>query len=136
SRASAAPGSRSAPGYLSASAPFSPAAGRESRRCAARSSRARGADGRGRAPGICRAYRSCPNFLSRRLEPVLVNVDEKLVFRRFVFAPHLRLLEADQIERPLRQAVAAVGERLGIAELAVDALDPAALAAHVPRRAD
>src|SRR5579883_864078 len=43
------------------------------------------------------------------LQPVLVDVHVYFVARHRVFLPHVALAEADQVERPRRQAVLAVG---------------------------
>src|SRR5581483_6551430 len=70
-----------------------------------------------------------------RLEPVIVNIDENFVAVFGRAAPHITLVEGDEIKRLLRQAVPAEGKRFRIEKIAVDPLYPAALAANVPGRA-
>jgi hypothetical protein len=67
---------------------------------------------------------------------VLVNIDENFVLGARGFSPNIVLIEGNQIESPLRQSVAAESERLRIQEIAVNAFNPAGLAANVPRCAN
>src|SRR5688572_26189754 len=53
-----------------------------------------------------------------------------------VIRPHVLLAEAHAVQRLRRQAVAHLGELLGVGEAAAQALDGAGVAANVERRAD
>src|SRR5207247_518594 len=69
---------------------------------------------------------------AERLKPVLEDVGVDAVARSApVVRPDVALLELDEIERLLGQAVAAVRARLGIPERRVDALDAARLPLQV-----
>ena len=67
---------------------------------------------------------------------MFVDIDKNFVLRTYGLWPNIGLIEGNQIESPLGQAVATEGKRLGIEKIAVDAFNPAGLAADVPRRAN
>src|SRR5207248_1748223 len=66
-------------------------------------------------------------------QPVLVQVHVQSVGLRLRVAvlPQVSLMKTDHIQRPAWQSVPAVGQLLGVAEVTMDTLDPARLAANV-----
>jgi len=67
---------------------------------------------------------------------MFVDIDKNFVLRTYGLWPNIGLIEGNQIESPLGQAVATESERLGIKEITVDTFNPAGLAADVPRCAN
>ncbi len=63
---------------------------------------------------------------------MLVDIDQELVRLGGSVAPDIALMERDQIERLFRQAVTTECQQLRIEKFAVNALDPAGLAADIP----
>src|SRR5882724_5738913 len=71
-----------------------------------------------------------------RFQPVLVDLDiDGIAGSAGIVGPYLALNEADAIERKRRQAVAAIGQLLGIRKVAAQALHHARFAADKVRRA-
>src|SRR5207244_11767283 len=72
----------------------------------------------------------------RLLQPVLEDVRvEPVALAATVAGTDLLRLELDEVERLLRQTVAAVGTGLGVLERGVDAFDPSGLPLQVTGRA-
>ena len=67
---------------------------------------------------------------------MFVDIDKNFVLRAYGLSPNIGLIEGNQIESPLGQSVATESERLGIEEIAINAFNPAGLAANVPRCAN
>src|SRR5512145_1495841 len=67
---------------------------------------------------------------------MVVNVDQHFVVGTARSSEYVTKCKGDQVKRPLRQTVAAERQQLGIEKLAVYPLNPAGLAANVPRSAN
>ena len=64
---------------------------------------------------------------------MFVDIDKNFILGAHGLSPDIGLVERHEVECSPWQTVTAEGERLGVEKIAVDPLNPAGLAADVPR---